>query len=493
MNYVNTFRRLVLCQLRVRGVLYKTGERKVKKRLICLFVLFVLALSALVVRLAAIQLIEASKYRLLAEGQSSTILPGVSVRGTIFDRNSRPFTGAGEGFLILLEDRKIDEKAESLLREMNARDIESESDKYRVYGVGAVDGEGFKRLYREYGALVLQLPRRYSENQPAMHLIGYVDQQGETGLCGIEKDFDEVLSAGRKVFSVRNDGHGYIIPGVGIQTEGAGRDWGVLTTLDMDVQNIAEKALADSGRSGAVIVTHIPSGEILASASAPGYDPYNIEEHVDNGGEKLLNKATSGAYPFERLFHVIAAAAALEKGVAEPDAESVLEMAIAFGLTEEAVHLLSGQSAGNLLDLAEAVLAGNTSSFTSLKDLLITPMQAARATRIIGSGGRDSKLSVIRGTVEGIRGAEMLPKPQAEQVISMETARAIREMIRESIEKDGEDAFGSQGQSSGENWCTGYVPADDPLYGITVFVENPGFRKESAVSIFNDIADRLHP
>ncbi len=509
-----------------------------RRRIYCLVLLFVLLLGALAARLAVIQFLEGSKYRFLAESQSRAALSGISTRGTIYDRNNRPLTDVTESFFFLIEERKLDEDAENLLRMMEARFIGSD-EKYRIYSIPVADREGFKKLCRDYGALAIKSRQRYSENQPAAHIIGYVNGADEPGVCGIEKDFDSVLSAGQRTITVKNDGQGYIIPGTGIRVEGAGREWGVLTTLDLDIQNMAEKALADRGQSGAVVIVHIPSGEILASASTPGYNPYRIDEYINGDGSELLNKATSCMYPPESLFQVVVAAAALENKVISTETSfacngslemaglrlkcplgwhgeiqfcdamampchtvwalvvdktgvrTILETAEVFGFAEEAVDLLSGQAKGNLPQPEEVLGAGIVSLSSGRGHISITPMQAARMTRIIASEGWDSPLSVIRGTLEGVKGAALLPKPQGRQVISGETARAIGKMMRKAAETTGDDSLAVAGIGSGK-WFTGYVPADDPLYGITVLLEEASAGEKTAASLFYEMASNLY-
>ena len=441
-----------------------------KNRVLCLFVIFGVLLFGLTVRLAVIQLIEGSKYRLLAENQSQTALSDISVRGTIYDRSNRPLTNIEESFFLLIEDRKVDENAERLLSKMDARYTRSDSKKYRIYNVAAIDRRGLKILCRDYGAIAMKSRARYSEDQPAMHMIGYVDRLNKSGISGIEKDFDAVLVSGLKQYSVRSDGQGYIIPGSGIIMKDDGREWGVLTTLDLNIQNTVERILSESGKSGVVVITHIPSGEILASACAPGYNPYLLDGHINGDEQELLNKATSASYPAGPFFYLLTAAAVTP--------ESFIETANAFALSEEAIELLSGQVIGNLSDFEEALKAGEEVLANGQDLLMISPMQAARMTRIIALDGWDSKLTVIRGTVEGIRGVSFLPKSLGRQVISSETTRRIREA--------------AQGVH-GPNWYSGFVPAEEPLYGITLYIEDDVPGESVASSMFRKIASSLYP
>ncbi len=475
-----------------------------KRRLLSMFLLVMLLLSALAFRLAAIQLIEGSKYRLLAEEQSRVDLSEIRLRGTIYDRENRPLINRDKSYIFLIEDRKMDKKVEELLRKVGARDVDSGNDRYRTYSISTVDRAVFRRLCRDYGALVVESLQRYSENQPAMHLIGYVSAADQLGVCGIERDFDGVLSSVQKQYSAQNDGLGYIIPGRGVYVRGDGREWGVLTTIDMDLQEMADQVLRDSGLRGAVIITDISSGQILASTSAPGYDPYEVGGSTDHQGSELLNKAAGCLYPSEILYRILIAAAALENGLevpcssfdcsgsSEPELcrntwlgiaqlageERISETAMTFGLSEEPVALLSGQAKGDFPPSVQVWSPENGNPARPFESYLISPMQAARATRIIASGGWDSRLSLIRGTVEGVRGALLLSIPKKKQVISEETARKLRDMMEET--------------GDFQNWFTGWIRAKGSLYGITVYVEDSVKEEQSAGSLFREIARGLY-
>lgn len=84
----------------------------------------------------------------------------------------------------------------------------------------------------------------------------------------------------------------------------------VYTTLDVGLQEAARKAMR--GRSGAVIVTEVDTGRILAMVSLPDYDPNRIEElwprlMEDEESGTLVNRATQGLYPPGSTFKILTA------------------------------------------------------------------------------------------------------------------------------------------------------------------------------------------
>ena len=99
----------------------------------------------------------------------------------------------------------------------------------------------------------------------------------------------------------------------------------VVLTIDPELQRVAYEGLAASNtQRGAAMAINPKTGEVLALATYPSYDPNNIDETFPELSEApdspLINRATQGLYPPGSTFKVITAAAALEDGV-EPDRE----------------------------------------------------------------------------------------------------------------------------------------------------------------------------
>lgn len=133
--------------------------------------------------------------------------------------------------------------------------------------------------------------RQYLYGSFACHLLGYVGQPDidkvapeerapwgnyyvpdDYGAAGIEKTMDKYLVGKPGVRTVRVDQKGAIVGEVGYQEPRKGND--VHLTIDARIQMIAERALRDGsiGR-GACVVIEPNSGEVLAMASTPNYDP----------------------------------------------------------------------------------------------------------------------------------------------------------------------------------------------------------------------------
>lgn len=95
----------------------------------------------------------------------------------------------------------------------------------------------------------------------------------------------------------------------------------VQLTLDLGIQQAAASLL--DGRRGAIVVLTAPGGEVLALASAPTFDPNQLDENWDSlvasADAPLLNRATQGAYQPGTILQSVVLGAALNTGVATPE------------------------------------------------------------------------------------------------------------------------------------------------------------------------------
>ena len=99
----------------------------------------------------------------------------------------------------------------------------------------------------------------------------------------------------------------------------------VVTTLDLDLQRVAEAALGE--RLGSIVAIELPSGAIRAAATWPRYDPSAFEtgrgvgDLLQDPRKPLLDRPVQGLYPPGSTFKVVTMAAAMAHGVATPDSE----------------------------------------------------------------------------------------------------------------------------------------------------------------------------
>ena len=527
-----------------------------KRRLLVINIGFVLLLIALVVRLTMVQIIESEKYASVNAKQQRITLNGEDTRGAIYDRNGNRLTGADESFIYIIKKGDFNATAARILQLIGAKKVENENNRYQVYRSSLFSEDVAYVLKRDYNAFIIKGATRYEEEQPAVHFVGYINEKDGIGASGIEKEFNDILSKKQKVVYASVDGKRMIIPGLGISSTVANPDCGVITTLDVNIQKKAEQVLKDSGYSGSIIVVDAKSGEVLAGASTPAYNPAHVEKYLDSSNEEFLNKVTQSLYPPGSIFKIIVAAAALEKGVVTEDSkfyckgyeeingirincskeeghgeidfreafakscnaafiqlgeqtggESILEMAQKFGIGEKAFQDYVEEKKGTLPGEYDIQGAGIGNLSIGQGKLLITPAQAARVTAIVASGGIDHGLSLIKGTT--VNGETKYVKSKlSKRIISKKTADLITELMVDTVNygtannitgidvpiagKTGSAEAASHGELVVHGWFTGFFPANDPKYVITVFVESGGSGRGSAVPLFRQMAEYLN-
>ena len=161
--------------------------------------------------------------------------------------------------------------------------------------------------------------RVYPAGTTAANLVGFVGADGK-GLGGLEYAMDDVLSGrdGHATYELSAGGR-RIPSGVDSERQAVpGRD--VTLTIDRDVQFVAQKAIAKavastSSQSGTVIVLDPRSGELLAVATAPTFDPNRpgASRAADRGNRPLTEPYEPGS-----TGKVLTAAALIEEGVVTP-------------------------------------------------------------------------------------------------------------------------------------------------------------------------------
>lgn len=197
--------------------------------------------------------------------------------------------------------------------------------------------------------VVVEPVRNYEKGTLASHIVGYIgkikdteletrkdtyDMNDDIGRAGIESVFEEYLKgkSGTKQIDMAVDG---TVTGEYVsQAAEAGSD--VVLTIDANLQMVTEEALANnihkiaSGgfsqtyntNSGAVVVMNVKTGEILALASYPSFDPQKFVggisaedwNAVNTEDKPLINKAVQGSYSPGSTFKMVTAIAALETG-----------------------------------------------------------------------------------------------------------------------------------------------------------------------------------
>jgi peptidoglycan glycosyltransferase len=157
--------------------------------------------------------------------------------------------------------------------------------------------------------------REYPQGSLATQLIGYTSAR--YGRSGIEKQLNGELTGQTAALGLEN----WVDRLLGRRPVGAD----VKLTLVPAVQKAAQQALR--GQKGAIVVLDPKTGALIASASAPTFDPADLENSWERLSQDtsapLLNRATQGLYTPGSAFKVVTAASGLDNGKVTPDTEFV--------------------------------------------------------------------------------------------------------------------------------------------------------------------------
>lgn len=162
--------------------------------------------------------------------------------------------------------------------------------------------------------------RFYPQRNMLCHVLGFVNQEG-VGSAGVEQQMDAYLRGSpgyveTEVNALRQEVYPHRIRSIPA-IEGAD----VTLTIDQNVQYIAERAMEDAMRQyhakGAwTIVQRVRTGEILAMASCPGFDPNRFTESDEDA---RLNRSIGYVFEPGSTFKAITIAAALNEGTVTPE------------------------------------------------------------------------------------------------------------------------------------------------------------------------------
>lgn len=528
-------------------------ERMRRNLKIVVWMLAVL-ISALTVRLFCIQVMGSEDLSQAVCDQSLVSLQGANTRGLICDRNGLPLVGDQKRYLYIISKKDLDYQAAKLLASMGARQTGS-SDGYYVYASEHYRKASGEKLVKKYHAYVIQASSRYEDHQTAANLIGYVNQRDHSGAAGLELMCDRQLRKSHCRLYAAADVKGNLLPGRGLIAESeknhvSAAQGEVRTTLDKNLQEAVEKIIADYEDDCAVVVVKQSSGDVLAMACTPTFNPNDVTGHLGSGSDELLNKATQGEYAPGSVFKIVVAAAALEQGIPADQtfectgsvkigsveikcktggeeghrqigmeeafaqscnsyfiqlgqmtgARPVCSMAKNMGLGRKALSRYPQQCSGHVMTGSECSGAGIGNLSIGQGQMLVTPLQIARMTEIIASGGVDRGAHILLS--EKTRNKRVLGKAAAEEIQSMMcrvteegTARQMGlfndDGSAAAAVKTGTAQYGRQEDGKSYGWLTGFAPCDDPQYVVTVFAGGEDATASDAGPVYRKIVEYL--
>lgn len=367
---------------------FKSRKGNLQQRIKYLRTFIIFLFLILLFRGWHMQIIKGSYYKKLAENnriRSITIHP---FRGIIYDRNGEVLARNVPSFNLGLIEEDIKDmdktiKSVAALTALSEDEIKEriETSKYYDPFSPVIIKENISmREVALIESLSWKLPgviivvegrREYPFGSAAAHVLGYVGEITREqlrkkaydsvpigsiiGQSGIEKVYDSFLrgKSGIKNIEVDAAGHERRV----LDTKAPVSGDSLILTLDINIQKAAEKALGD--REGAIVVMESNTGEILALASHPSFDPNVLSRRLswkiwrkiaENPAHPLTNRAIQGIYPPGSIFKIVMASAGLEEHVINPRKRIYCGGKLRFGNRTYRDWKLKGHGYVNLYD-----------------------------------------------------------------------------------------------------------------------------------------------
>lgn len=310
-----------------------TGQQAVRSlwRLKLLKAVLLFAFLGMVIRLAQIQIVESPKYQQIAQRQYETKVVVPAVRGSVYDRNGNVLA-SNSVFVSFAADPKaagehlwkIAERFSHVFNKPVKYYVERlENNKRFVWLERQVRPEIARHLQINTlpGVVELYEPKRlYHYPEIGGALIGFTDVDN-SGLSGIELQFDKQLRGTDGYVIMQRDGRGQTRPSVDYLRVEPQNGNDIFLTIDLVHQSIAEdklkKGVERTKADGGLVVIMAPStGEVLAMAQYPPLDPTSPAS-TDVQHQRL--RAVTDMFEPGSVFKVVTASAALEDRLVRPD------------------------------------------------------------------------------------------------------------------------------------------------------------------------------
>jgi cell division protein FtsI (penicillin-binding protein 3) len=339
----------------------------------------VLAFLAISGRLVVLQVFDAGSLDQAAARQRLTVIDLPATRGRIFDRNLDDLALSVPARAVWADPRLVRDKPRTAARLAKALGVKKATLAQRLASKGRfvylarripkLRGDVVQRLNLPGIFVVADVARRYPSGTVAAQVLGFVDIEGH-GQAGIEQQYDGLLRGHPGKIQLERDPQGRAIPQGRRSLEPAEPGTDLVLTIDQHLQYVTEQALyravrEHKARAGSVVVMSPRSGEVLAMANMPTFDPNRI---AASKPEARKNRAIADVFEPGSTNKTITAAAALQHGVVTPKTETIVPDNIP--LCPEKTFRDSHSHAPELMTFADIVArSSNVGTIMAARDL----------------------------------------------------------------------------------------------------------------------------
>ncbi len=498
-----------------------------------------------------LSVIATSNYREVQIRQSSLKIKLSNLRGTIYDKNLVPLTNNEKKILACVSP--IPRAVTAISSILKGEELRSVLD--RLKEGKPIVCEVPEKI--EYDGIICTEIYTSSPIIPAIHTLGYTDNDNK-GVTGLQKAYDELLySEKTATISYACDGLGKILKGVKpiLQNDTGIIADGVVTTIDINIQNILEELslLIDSG---AIVVAESSTAKIRGIVSRPNFDQNAINEYLNKENSPLYNRTTA-AYNVGSVFKPCVAIAALENGYKNfthncTGSFEIIDRVFrchksdGHGLTNLNIGLMNSCNTffynlaflvgkdkiyntaktlnfGEKIKICDGIYTANSSmpNKDTLKniahlanlsigqgELTATPISMLNLYNTIANGGKYYLPSIVESTLKnGIEEKYKIGSPTL--VCKSETAENIKYYLKSVVDEGtgvlakpktvtaaGKTATAQTGKFKNgteicSSWFCGFFPFENPKYTVIVFCEDNKNQTKSCAEVFSEIADRI--
>ena len=510
-------------------------------RYISVLSLILLGLIALVSQAAYVQIVNADSLIDEADKRSLRKQEIQFVRGSILDRNGQLLSVSVPMYSVVADPKFIfDENAlkdkerwQKLAEALGisysnlVKRIEKDPKSRFVYlsrQISPTLAQYVKELKITGIVLKSEARRFYPRVEETAHLIGYTNIDG-TGIEGIEKSFDSMLVGKSGSMTYRKDRFGNIVENISDVKKYDAQD--VTLSIDEKLQSMVyreiKKAVAENkAESGTAVLVDVRTGEVLAMANTPSYNPNN---RVGVKSELMRNRAITDTFEPGSTVKPFVVLTALQRGVVRRDEiintgplilnghevkdvaprdqlslDGILENSSNRGVSRLALRMPPSalmetyQNAGlgkptdlGLIGEQSGLLNANRARWSDIEranvaygyGLNATPLQIARAYVTLGSFGIYRPLSITK-VDPPVVGQRVFSEKITREVVNMmekvaiKNGRAMVEGYRVGI-KTGTAKKLENGRYVDKYvaYTAGIAPITDPRYALVVLINDP--------------------
>ena len=314
-----------------------------------------LLLSALAGRMYYLQVVESERYTTLAEENRINLRLLPPPRGQIVDRKGRPLAVNQQNYRVVIIPEQTPDLEATLaaigalidLNDGEARRILREAKRKRGFvPINVRENLSWEEVARievntpDLPGVTIEVgqSRAYPLDTGMAHVVGYVAAVSEdemdgdplmelpdfrVGKAGVEKIYDSALRGRGGVSQVEVNAFGRVIRELSRKEGEPGVE--IALAIDLELQKLVMEKL--EGMSAAAVCLDVRSGEVLAMASTPGFDPNAFNRGLaaeqwralaSDPASPLVNKAIAGQYAPGSTFKVVMDLAALDAGTVTP-------------------------------------------------------------------------------------------------------------------------------------------------------------------------------